>query len=77
MVLSLLKISGKGYLEEAARAVRWINTKRNSHGGFVSTQVSSSSQVSPGQLRSDQVKFGHRGTTPAVVFFIKLFTPSL
>ena len=39
MVLSLLHISGKGYLEDAARAVRWINTQRNSHGGFVSTQV--------------------------------------
>nr|AFY13481.1 MULTIFUNCin [Semibalanus cariosus] len=38
MVLSLLHISGKGYLEEAARAVRWINTQRNSHGGFISTQ---------------------------------------
>ena len=39
MVLSLLQLSGKGYLEEAARAVRWINTQRNSHGGFHSTQV--------------------------------------
>nr|AFY13480.1 MULTIFUNCin [Balanus glandula] len=37
MVLSLLHISGKGYLEEAARAVRWINTQRNSHGGFITT----------------------------------------
>ena len=43
MVLSLLHISGKGYLEEAARAVRWITTQRNSHGGFVSTQVRDSS----------------------------------
>nr|BAM28692.1 settlement inducing protein complex [Megabalanus coccopoma] len=38
MVLALLNISGQSYLQEAARAVRWINTQRNSHGGFVSTQ---------------------------------------
>ncbi|XP_037081474.1 alpha-2-macroglobulin-like protein 1 [Pollicipes pollicipes] len=38
MVLSLLHISGKGYLEEAARAVRWINQQRNSRGGFITTQ---------------------------------------
>ena len=38
MVLALLQVSGKGYLEEAARAVRWINTQRNDKGGFQSTQ---------------------------------------
>nr|AFY13482.1 MULTIFUNCin [Chthamalus fissus] len=38
MVLSLLHISGKDYVEKAARAVRWINQQRNSKGGLVSTQ---------------------------------------
>ncbi|KAF0294116.1 Murinoglobulin-1 [Amphibalanus amphitrite] len=38
MALSLMHISGKGNMEEAARAIRWINTQRNSNGGFKSTQ---------------------------------------
>ena len=57
MVLSLLHISGKEYLEEAARAVRWITTQRNSHGGFVSTQVRDSSGWSD-QVRQLGVRSG-------------------
>ncbi|KAF0287975.1 Pregnancy zone protein [Amphibalanus amphitrite] len=38
MALSLMHISGRGNMEEAARAIRWITTQRNGYGGFVSTQ---------------------------------------
>jgi len=38
MVLSLLKLGGTANLGEAALAVKWLNTKRNGRGGFVSSQ---------------------------------------
>ncbi|XP_037083771.1 alpha-1-macroglobulin-like isoform X2 [Pollicipes pollicipes] len=38
MVLSLVHLSGQENLEQAARAVKWINKQRNSLGGFISTQ---------------------------------------
>ncbi|XP_037084417.1 murinoglobulin-1-like [Pollicipes pollicipes] len=38
MVLSLVKLSGQENMEQAARAVKWINRQRNSLGGFISTQ---------------------------------------
>ncbi|XP_037083523.1 murinoglobulin-2-like [Pollicipes pollicipes] len=38
MVLSLLKVGGRANLGEAALAIKWVNTQRNSVGGFVSTQ---------------------------------------
>ncbi|XP_037084525.1 murinoglobulin-1-like isoform X2 [Pollicipes pollicipes] len=38
MVLSLVQLSGQENMEQAARAVKWINRQRNSLGGFISTQ---------------------------------------
>nr|QTP96550.1 adult cement protein 5 [Chelonibia testudinaria] len=38
MVLTLLKLGGSKNFGEAALAIKWVNSQRNSGGGFVSTQ---------------------------------------